>query len=106
MAEWAVFAIIGLGFGAVYASLGMGVVVAYKGTGVINFAVGAMGMWGAYVCTELRQSGDLVFPVVGLPDRVHLGDEVPLVLAVGLGLGASALVGLAAHWLVFRRLAQ
>lgn len=106
MAEWAVFAIIGLGFGAVYASLGMGVVVAYKGTGVINFAVGAMGMWGAYVCTELRQTGDLVFPVIGVPDRVHLGDEVPLVLAVGLGLVASALVGLAAHGLVFRKLAQ
>ena len=64
------FALIGLGAGAVYAALGLGIIVTYKATGVINFAVGALGSWSAYVYTELRSSGDLVLPV-------RISDELP-----------------------------
>ena len=62
-----VFAIVGLGVGVVYASIAMGVVITYRGTGVINFAIGAMGAWSAYVFDELRTSGDLVLPVIVVP---------------------------------------
>ena len=53
MEQYLLFAIVGLGFGCIYAALGMGVVITYRGTGVINFATGAMAMWGAYVYDEL-----------------------------------------------------
>jgi branched-chain amino acid transport system permease protein len=92
------FVLVGLGLGAVYASLALGLVLIYKGTGVINFAMGAMAMWGAFVYDELRKSGDLVF-VVG---RVHLTDSVPI--AVTLGILSSAALGGLAHLLVFQPL--
>jgi ABC-type branched-subunit amino acid transport system ATPase component/ABC-type branched-subunit amino acid transport system permease subunit len=102
--DYVLFALIGLGFGAVYASIGMGVVVVYRGTGVINFAMGAMGAWGAYVYDELAREGDLVLPVVIVPHSVHLSDDVPFVAALVLAVLSSALIGLLAHFLVFRPL--
>jgi branched-chain amino acid transport system permease protein len=92
------FLVVGLGLGAIYASLALGLVLVYKGTGVINFAMGAMAMWGAFVYDELRKSGDLVF----LAGRVHLTDAAPLAFA--LGVASSAAVGGLAHLLVFRPL--
>ena len=98
MTVYVLFLIVGLGLGSVYAALALGLVVTYKGTGVINFAQGAMAMWGAFVYDELRKSGDLVF-VVG---RVHVSDSVPV--AVALGIASSAAIGGLAHLLVFRPL--
>ena len=57
MAQYLSFAIIGLAFGCLYAAIGMGVVVTYRGAGVINFATGAIAMWGAYVYALLRETG-------------------------------------------------
>ncbi len=37
------FAVLGLGLGAIYALAGQGIVVIYRGSGVINFALGAIG---------------------------------------------------------------
>jgi ABC-type branched-subunit amino acid transport system ATPase component/branched-subunit amino acid ABC-type transport system permease component len=104
MGTWITFALIGLGSGAIYAAMGTGLVVTFKGTGVINFAAGAMAMWGAYVVCELRQTGDLVFPVIVIPDRVHLADELWAPVAIGIGVVMSALLGWAVHRLVFRPL--
>ncbi len=67
MNQYLLFALLGLGTGAVYASLGLGIVLAYKGSGIINFAQGAMAMYIAYAFNALRQRGDLVLPIVGLP---------------------------------------
>ena len=104
MEQYLVFAIIGLGFGTLYAAIGMGVIVTYRGTGVINFATGAMAMWGAYVYAELERSGDLVIPMIGLPHRFHIADEVSFVVAFVLGVLSCALIGLLVHLLVFRPL--
>ena len=98
MRDILVFSATGLGQGAVFAALALGLVVIYKGTGVINFAMGAMAMWGAFVYDELRDTGDLVF-IVG---RVHLTDAAPVALTLGI-LSSAALGGLA-HLLVFRPL--
>jgi ABC-type branched-subunit amino acid transport system ATPase component/branched-subunit amino acid ABC-type transport system permease component len=57
------FALLGLGAGAVYAALSLGLVVTYKGTGVINFAAGAMAAWGTYTFDELHRNGRLVLPI-------------------------------------------
>ena len=35
--------------GTLYAAIAIGIIVTYRGTGVINFATGAMAMWGADV---------------------------------------------------------
>ena len=73
MDQYLLFAIVGLGSGCLYAALSMGLVITYRGTGVINFATGAMATWGAFVYDELRRTGDLVLPVIVLPHRIGLG---------------------------------
>ncbi|MBP1633009.1 MAG: putative branched chain amino acid transporter ATP-binding protein, partial [Acidobacteria bacterium] len=47
--EYLRFAIIGLGAGAVYALSAVGIVMVYRGSGVVNFAHGAIGMVGAFI---------------------------------------------------------
>src|ERR1700755_795250 len=103
MRQHSLLLFVGLGVGSIYAALAMGLVVTYKGTGVINFAQGAMAMYGAYVYDELRKTGDLVFPVFWIPDRWHLGAP-PFIVCFIIGIFFSALLGLLAHFLVFRPL--
>ncbi len=43
------FAALGLGAGALIASIALGVVLVYRGSGVINVAMGAIAMTGAYI---------------------------------------------------------
>ena len=80
------FAVLGLGAGAVYGLIAQGVVLIYRGSGVVNFAQGAIGMIGAYVVYLSREHG--------VP--------TPAALALGVGLGAS--IGAATHLLVMRPL--
>jgi ABC-type branched-subunit amino acid transport system ATPase component/branched-subunit amino acid ABC-type transport system permease component len=100
---WITFAVIGLGIGALYGSLGVGVVIAFKGSGVINFATATSAAWGAFTFAELRNSGNLVLPVFGIQDRVHLPSHGILVSLL-ISLCSSAVVGLMLHFLVFRPL--
>ena len=94
------FLLLGLGAGAVYAGLGLGLVLVHRVSGVVHVAHGAVAAYVAYVFVELRTVGDLVLPV----GRVHLGDEVPFVVAFGLSLGVAAAIGLVAYLAVFRPL--
>ena len=48
MKEAIAYSIMGLGAGGFYALMAMGVVVAFKGSGVINFAHGALAMYIAF----------------------------------------------------------
>jgi ABC-type branched-subunit amino acid transport system ATPase component/branched-subunit amino acid ABC-type transport system permease component len=89
---WLTFALLGLGFGAIYAAVSVGVVAVFRGSGIINFSTSAVAMWGVYVTDELRQSGDLVFPVVGIPDRVHLDSLQSLVPAIAVGVLSVGLI--------------
>jgi len=95
-----VFLLLGLGAGAVYASLGLGLVLVHRVSGVVHVAHGAVAAYSAYVFVELRTSGDLVLPV----GRLDMGDEVPFALAFTLSLAVAAGVGLVAYGLVFRPL--
>ena len=104
MSQYVLFALVGLGTGAIYAALGVGLVVTFKGTGIINFAGGAMGMWSAYVYDEMRRNGDLTLPVVVIPHKIHLASRVAFTPALLLALASSAGIGLLAHFLVFRPL--
>jgi ABC-type branched-subunit amino acid transport system permease subunit len=61
-----------------------------------------MGTYVAYTFLELRRTGELVLPLLGLAPRVPLVDRptVPTALVVALVVGA--VVGAAVYWLVFR----
>ncbi len=104
MTTWLLYALIGTGTGAVYAAIAMGVIITYRGSGVVNFAQGAMATFPALVFLELREQGDLVLPWVGIPSRINLGDSVATVPAFLLAVGVAALIGLMADLLIFRHL--
>lgn len=77
---------LGLGPGAVYASLALGLVLVHRVTGIVNFAHGAMAMLAAYAFVALR-------PGLGT------------VGALGGAVATSVAVGLLVHACVFSRLA-
>jgi len=107
------FLMIGLGIGSIYATLGVGIVVVYKGSGVINFAQGAMAMYGAFTYDELRTNGKIQLPWVdflpghspNIPVGISLGtDSVAFVPAVIISLLMAVVIGLMVHFLVFKPL--
>ena len=75
------------------ASLALGLVLVHRSSGVVNFAHAAMGMYVAFAFYEFRATGDLVLPILGLPDRVHLLARPTLAssLAVAVLLGNAAI---------------
>jgi ABC-type branched-subunit amino acid transport system permease subunit len=98
------FALLGLGSGAIIAAIGLGVVLSYRGSGVINFAHGAVAMYVAYLFVGLRQTGDYFLPIPGLPAHVHLARSVDFTFALLLSLLTAVALGLVLHYLVFRPL--
>ncbi len=87
MAEVFRFALLGLALGSLYSLASQGLMVVYRGSGVLNFAHGAMGMVGAYVEWEVRTK-----------------HGQPLWLAMVAGIGVSAMLGVLTHLLVMRNL--
>ena len=81
------FAVIGLGAGSLYALAAVGLVLIFRGSKVVNFAQGVMGMMAAYVFYEVHQNW-------------HVTDF----LAIPAGLLTSAALGAAFFYLVIRRL--
>jgi ABC-type branched-subunit amino acid transport system ATPase component/branched-subunit amino acid ABC-type transport system permease component len=67
------FALLGLGTGAIYGLLAQGLVVVYRGSGVINFAHGAVAMASGYMYYELH---------------IRLNYATPVALALVLVTGA------------------
>ena len=104
MTTWLLFLVLGLGAGAVYAGIAMGLILVYRGSGVVNFAHGAMAMFPAMTFVELRRTGDLVLPLLGPPARISTGGEPPVLLALALALGVAALIGAVTYLAVFRPL--
>jgi branched-chain amino acid transport system permease protein len=114
MKEGIAYAIMGLGSGGFYALMAIGIVVAYKGSGVINFAHGAIAMYVAFQFSYLRSEGTFRFPwrdplptsVVNLPVVLSLNNGKPINfwLAVLLSMLTALLLGAAIHYLVFKPL--
>jgi sulfate-transporting ATPase len=73
------FAILGLGAGAAYTLLAQGIVLIYRGSGIVNFAHGAIAMFGAYFCflTLVEQHG---WPV---------GAAIPVAVLLAAVLGVA-----------------
>jgi ABC-type branched-subunit amino acid transport system ATPase component/branched-subunit amino acid ABC-type transport system permease component len=80
--------LLGLAVGAVYAVAAQGLVVVYRGSGVLNFAHGAMALLGAAFYMELREH------------------EAPTLVAVVLPVLAMAVVGVLISLGIMRQLRQ
>lgn len=61
---------------------------------VVDLGLAALGAYGASVFFELRESGDLVLPILGLPGRLHLLDRPTVGTALILALVPSVLVAM------------
>lgn len=96
-------ALLGLGNGGVYAALALALVLTYRSSGVINFATGAMALFGAYTYAAFRQ-GEWMILVPGFPSRVDVGDPMPFAPAALLALLSCAVLGALLHVAVFRPL--
>lgn len=110
----------GLGTGAIIASLALGLVVAYRASGVINFGHGAIATYVAYTYVSLRADGSLpipplpnpVAPIEGIfgieifdfPTFLDLGESMSKPAALIVSLVTAAVLGLLAHYLIFRPL--
>ncbi|MCW3013070.1 MAG: transporter related protein [Solirubrobacterales bacterium] len=81
------FALLGCGIGALYALGSQGLIVIYRGSGVLNFAMGAIGMAGVFLQWDLHnQHGWSFWP------------------SVIVGVLFSALIGALTHLLIMRPL--
>jgi sulfate-transporting ATPase len=80
------FAVLGLGAGACYGLAAQGIVLVYRGSGVLNFAHGAIGMVGAFYFYNARESG------------------TPTWLAFTLAMLLGAAIGIAIHLVIMRPL--
>lgn len=87
MVEVIRFALLGLGIGALYTLASQGLIVIYRGAGILNFALGAIGMAGTYVQWEL-----------------HAHHGVPFAPSLIIGVAVSTLLGAATHLLIMRQL--
>ena len=86
MNEILLFAVLGLGTGALIAGIGLGVVLSYRGSGVINLATGASSMVAAYLFLWLTSDG------------------VATVVALVLALAGTVVFGVVVETVVFRPL--
>lgn len=101
MSQYVLFALLGLAPGAVYAALGLGLVVTYRGTGVVNFSYGAVGMAGTFVYVNLRNTGALTVPIPGIPAYQLTAQPMGTWPAMAIALAFGALLGYICHIAVF-----
>jgi ABC-type branched-subunit amino acid transport system ATPase component/ABC-type branched-subunit amino acid transport system permease subunit len=81
------FALLGFGVGGLYALAAQGLIVIYRGSGVLNFALGAIGMAGVFAQWDLAAQHGWAF----IPSAV-------------VGVAFSALIGALTHVLIMRPL--
>ena len=75
------FALLGLGVGALYALASQGLIVIYRGTGVLNFSLGATAIAGVFMQWELQNGAGwpfLLSAVAGVAWSAFLGATHPL----------------------------
>src|SRR5690242_14610368 len=88
MQQVVLFALLGLGTGALIAGIALGVVLTYRGSGIINLATGAVSMVAGYSFWTVRANW------------LHVSEAPALVIT----LLVAALLGVLVEVLVFRPL--
>ncbi len=81
------FALLGCGVGALYAFASQALIVIFRGTGVLNFSLGATAIAGVFMQYELQYEHGQNFWVASF-----------------FGIALSALLGALTHWVVLRPL--
>ena len=71
MSDYAFFLLLGAAAGAIIAAFGLGLLITHQGSGVVNFAYGAMATWSGYVYADLRQ-GRVPVPDSRVPGAISL----------------------------------
>ncbi|HEY9313764.1 branched-chain amino acid ABC transporter permease/ATP-binding protein [Williamsia sp.] len=97
------FLVLGISGGGVFAALAVALVVIYRSSGVVNFATGAMALYGAYMYAFLRK-GELVILIPGFPKTVDVGSDPGFWLSALVAVVFCALLGLVLYLLIFRPL--
>jgi branched-chain amino acid transport system permease protein len=122
--------VLGIGAGSLIAAIGLAVVLTYRGSGVVNFATGAMALYIAYQFDVFLKEGRLIVPPLPNPLALVEGvanifraddadpnflpdfptfitfadDGMPFVVALILSMVVAVVLGLILHFLVFRPL--
>jgi branched-chain amino acid transport system permease protein len=78
------FALLGLGTGALIAGIGLGVVLTYRGSGVINLATGAVSMVAGYLFFTLDSGGFFGISLATWPSVI-----VALILTLALSIACE-----------------
>ncbi len=94
----------GVAASALVALLSSALLVRLRTAKVVDLGLPAVGMYLAYAYFELRASGDLVLPVLGLPARMHLVDRPTVGTSLAVIAVAAALLGTAIQILFYERL--
>ncbi len=96
--------------GAIYASLALAIVMLFRSTGLLNFALGEIGMVGGYTALVMLSPATVAtsafsVPVVGAATAARLpGHPFPVPVAVLIGVTMSALLGAALYYAILRPL--
>ena len=90
MTNFLQFALIGLGLGSAYALFAQGAVLIYRGSGIVNFGHGALGMLASYV-TFLA---------------CRTNSHYPIAVSIVLGILAAVAASLVFQFVILRRLAN
>jgi branched-chain amino acid transport system permease protein len=119
------FLLIGIGTGVIIGALAIGLTLSYRASGVINFGHGAIATYITYVFVGMRDAGEypipplpnpiaLVYGVINwfgpdldapdIPTMIDVGEGTSIGVAVAVAMLTAVLLGLAAHFLVFRPL--
>jgi sulfate-transporting ATPase len=89
LSEVVQFALLGLGVGALYAFGSQGLIAIYRGTGIINFSLGATAIAGVFLQWELRYEHGVSYWAATL-----------------WGLLLSGTLGFLTHWMILRPLSH
>ena len=87
MTELWQFALVGLAGGGAYALVALGIVAVYRGSGILNFSQGAIGMIGSYAFWDLYEAGR---------------GSLPVLPALAVGVAVGTLLGMAFYLVVVR----
>lgn len=99
------FALIGLAGGGAYALVALGVVAVYRGSGILNFAQGAIGMVGSYIFWDLHAGGagsGGLYSGTSTEGGAHA--SLPVAPAMAIGVASGAVLGLLFYLVVVRLL--
>ena len=104
ISEHLTYLFLGCGTGAVIGSIAIGLVLTHRASGVLNLAHAAMGMYIAVAFYELRSTGELILPVIGLPDRLSIISSPTVATALTACMILAALMGVVIYFFIVRPL--